>query len=272
MRRYHRGPVPSKGFGTLGVYIRMGPPQGTNDGAIEALYRERFHAYVHVASAITGEQEAARDAVQEAFALALQRQSSLRKRRSLESWIWRIVVRRSIDVTRRRSKDRRLTSAPQAPLPPEDRTNGDDGDVVKRRARPAGAAASGAVPPLLRRPRLRGDRPDPRRRRGHGRGGAPRSPHRVRAFHAVGRSGPVFGGLRWTLRIRPGAGRPTAAYLVVFARPSSLRLRLCAPCRTTDAGVLRRPGLWLLIGSHQRHPPRVEVRAAGGTLRFQVKP
>src|SRR6185437_5286331 len=88
------------------------------DLAIEALYRDRFHAYVHVAAAITGEAESARDAVQAAFALALRRQSLLRKQQSLESWLWRIVVTRSIDATRRRARERRLTAISQAPSEP----------------------------------------------------------------------------------------------------------------------------------------------------------
>ena len=93
--------------------------------AIEALYRDRFHAYVHVAHAITGEAESARDAVQEAFALALRRQKSLRKQQSLESWLWRIVVTRSIETTRRRAKERRLAAISQAHFEPAvERSNG----------------------------------------------------------------------------------------------------------------------------------------------------
>jgi RNA polymerase sigma-70 factor, ECF subfamily len=102
------------------------------DGAIEALYRRRFHVYVHVAFAITGEAESARDAVQEAFALALRRQKSLRKQQSLESWVWRIVVTRSIEAARRGARERRLTAlGPTMPEPGAERSNGHDGDVVR---------------------------------------------------------------------------------------------------------------------------------------------
>jgi len=101
------------------------------DRAIETLYRDRFHAYVHVAYAITGDAESARDAVQEAFALALRRQKSLRKQQSLESWLWRIVVTRSIEATRRRAKERRMVAISQAHFEPvAQRSNGHDRDVV----------------------------------------------------------------------------------------------------------------------------------------------
>jgi hypothetical protein len=96
--------------------------------------------------------------------------------------------------------------------------------------------------------------------------------HRVRAFRPVGRTGPLFGGLRWTLQIRQAATEPTSAYLDVFAQRSTLRLRLCGPCGAKNGGVLLRPGLWLTIAAQQeRHPARVEVRSAGGTLRFEVR-
>jgi RNA polymerase sigma factor (sigma-70 family) len=102
------------------------------DGEIEALYRSRFNAYVLVAYAITGETESARDAVQEAFALALRRQRSLRKQQSLESWIWRIVVTRSIETTRRGARERKLTAiGPAMPGPAAERSNGHDGDLVR---------------------------------------------------------------------------------------------------------------------------------------------
>jgi DNA-directed RNA polymerase specialized sigma24 family protein len=72
--------------------------------AIEDLYRRRFGAFVRTSYAITRDTESARDVVQEAFALALRRRSALRRAASLESWVWRIVVTRSLDAARRRAR------------------------------------------------------------------------------------------------------------------------------------------------------------------------
>jgi hypothetical protein len=95
--------------------------------------------------------------------------------------------------------------------------------------------------------------------------------HRVRAFRPVGRKGPHFGGLRWTLRIRQATTGPASAYLHVYGQPSSLSLKLCGPCSPKSGGVVVRPGLWLTIVDHQNdHPAQVELRSAGGTLRFEV--
>ena len=69
--------------------------------AIATLYRERFHSFVGGAYAVLGEPEAARDAVQEAFARALRDRRHLRAEGSLESWLWRIVVNVARDVARR---------------------------------------------------------------------------------------------------------------------------------------------------------------------------
>ena len=96
--------------------------------------------------------------------------------------------------------------------------------------------------------------------------------HRVRAFRPVGRNGPLFGGLRWTLRVQQATNRPTSAYLHVFGQPSSLSLKLCGPCTPKSGGVLVRPGLWLTIVDHQDdHPAQVELRSAGRTLRFELQ-
>lgn len=68
----------------------------TGNGArlaeIEALYRSRFGAFVRTAAAILGDAESARDAVQDAFATAVQRRSSFRGDAPLEAWLWRIVL------------------------------------------------------------------------------------------------------------------------------------------------------------------------------------
>jgi RNA polymerase sigma-70 factor, ECF subfamily len=69
--------------------------------AIALLYRQRFHAFVGGAYAVLGEPEAARDAVQEAFARALRDRRRYRGDGPLEAWLWRIVVNVARDVARR---------------------------------------------------------------------------------------------------------------------------------------------------------------------------
>jgi RNA polymerase sigma-70 factor (ECF subfamily) len=76
----------------------------TTSETIEDLYRRRFGAFVRTSYAITHDTEAARDVVQEAFALALRRRSTLRRAASLESWVWRIVVTRSLDAVRKKAR------------------------------------------------------------------------------------------------------------------------------------------------------------------------
>lgn len=67
-----------------------------DDGAslaeIEAIYRRRFPAFARTAAAILGDADAARDAVQDAFATAVRRRADFRGDGSLEGWLWRIVV------------------------------------------------------------------------------------------------------------------------------------------------------------------------------------
>ncbi len=59
------------------------------------LYRERFHRFLRVAEAITGNLDSARDAVQEGFSRAVQHRSGYRGEGSLESWVWTCVVNAS---------------------------------------------------------------------------------------------------------------------------------------------------------------------------------
>src|SRR6266566_2945435 len=77
--------------------------------ALEDLYRRRFDAFVHTSYAITRDTESSRDAVQEAFAVALRKQSTLRRGLSIESWIWRIVISRALDAARKRARTRSLS-------------------------------------------------------------------------------------------------------------------------------------------------------------------
>ena len=66
---------------------------GAGLGEIEDVYRGRLDHFVRVATAIVGERERARDAVHEAFAEAVRKRGTFRGEGSLESWLWRFVVR-----------------------------------------------------------------------------------------------------------------------------------------------------------------------------------
>jgi len=68
--------------------------------AIEQLYRDRFAGYCDALTAVTGNRESARDAVQEAFARALRRRRRLRRAESLAPWVWTIALRVALDARR----------------------------------------------------------------------------------------------------------------------------------------------------------------------------
>ena len=68
--------------------------------AIEQLYRERFAGYCDALTAVTGNRESARDAVQEAFARGLRKRRRLSREESLAPWIWTIALRVALDARR----------------------------------------------------------------------------------------------------------------------------------------------------------------------------
>jgi RNA polymerase sigma factor (sigma-70 family) len=76
---------------------------------LEALYRRRLPDFTRAATAISGDEESGRDAVQEAFAKALRKRRRFRGEGNLEAWVWRIVVNAARDSGRRR---RRTATAP----------------------------------------------------------------------------------------------------------------------------------------------------------------
>jgi RNA polymerase sigma-70 factor (ECF subfamily) len=80
---------------------------------LEALYRERLPEYTRAATAIAGDRESGRDAVQEAFAKAVRKRRRFRAEGQLEAWVLRIVVNTARDARRRRSR-RADTLAPVA--------------------------------------------------------------------------------------------------------------------------------------------------------------
>jgi RNA polymerase sigma-70 factor (ECF subfamily) len=59
---------------------------------LESLYRAGFDRFAAVASAITGDGESGRDAVQSAFTIAVRERGSFRGEGAVEAWLWRIVV------------------------------------------------------------------------------------------------------------------------------------------------------------------------------------
>jgi RNA polymerase sigma-70 factor (ECF subfamily) len=68
---------------------------------IESTYRARFHHFVRVARAITGDRERAVEAVQDAFVGAVRARASFRGDGPLEAWLWRSVVNAARQATRR---------------------------------------------------------------------------------------------------------------------------------------------------------------------------
>ena len=59
---------------------------------LELLYRQKFSAFARVAISMTGSVELGREAVQEAFARAIEQVGGFRGDCPLEAWVWRIVV------------------------------------------------------------------------------------------------------------------------------------------------------------------------------------
>jgi RNA polymerase sigma factor (sigma-70 family) len=71
---------------------------------IEAIYERDYGGCVRVATAITGDYERGVEAVQDAFANAIQARHTFRGDGPLEGWLWRIVVN-AARTTARRSAD-----------------------------------------------------------------------------------------------------------------------------------------------------------------------
>jgi RNA polymerase sigma factor (sigma-70 family) len=95
--------------------VRSNP--GASEAAIEEVYRQRYAAFLRLGYALLGDRERARDAVQEAFAVALRARASFRGEGSLDGWLWRTFV----NVCRQEQR-RRLRRADAEP--PEAAGNG----------------------------------------------------------------------------------------------------------------------------------------------------
>ena len=72
---------------------------------VEHLYRSRYPRFVRVARAVTGDPDAAHDAVQEGFSSALRHRSSYRGEGPLEAWVWRAVVNEARKLRARSGRD-----------------------------------------------------------------------------------------------------------------------------------------------------------------------
>src|SRR3954447_20278521 len=72
---------------------------------LERLYREHLTEFRCVASAIAGNVDLGRDAVQDAFARAVRSHDRFRGDGTLEAWVWRIVVNAARDARRRASSE-----------------------------------------------------------------------------------------------------------------------------------------------------------------------
>jgi RNA polymerase sigma-70 factor (ECF subfamily) len=67
---------------------------------IERVYVARYGSFCRMAATVTGNVEAAHDAVQEGFARAFAHRDEFRGDGSLEGWVWRIVLRAALDTRR----------------------------------------------------------------------------------------------------------------------------------------------------------------------------
>jgi RNA polymerase sigma-70 factor (ECF subfamily) len=86
----------------------------------ERVYRQSYGQFIRVAGAITGQPEAAAEAVQEAFARAIQRRRQFRGDAPLEAWIWRAVVNEAKRAVPKPTIEAAPESAERNGLPSED--------------------------------------------------------------------------------------------------------------------------------------------------------
>ena len=74
--------------------------KGATPADLENLYRHRFEHFARVASAICGDVDRGRDAVQAAFTTAVRKRRSFRGSGPVEAWVWRIVVNEARRIAR----------------------------------------------------------------------------------------------------------------------------------------------------------------------------
>jgi RNA polymerase sigma-70 factor (ECF subfamily) len=91
---------------------------GATSAEIEAIYRDRFRAFLLSVTAFLRDGELALDVVQEGFATALRRRWSFRGEGSIEAWLWRIVLNTARD--QQRTRQRRAALPQVADIAPMD--------------------------------------------------------------------------------------------------------------------------------------------------------
>ena len=101
---------------------------------LEQLYRDRYVGFRNALAPIAGSREAARDAVQEAFAVAWRERRRLRRRESLAPWVWQIAYRLAL-------RERTRPCADEVPA---------DLSILDPERDPALAAAIRSLPPRRR--------------------------------------------------------------------------------------------------------------------------
>jgi RNA polymerase sigma factor (sigma-70 family) len=89
-----------------------GPKRDRLLGEIEAVYRRRYPSFLRVAAAITRDEDAGRDAVQDGFARAVRGRHGYKGRGTLEAWLWKAVVNAARD-RRRSGSDVPLAEEPE---------------------------------------------------------------------------------------------------------------------------------------------------------------
>jgi RNA polymerase sigma factor (sigma-70 family) len=87
---------------------------------LEAVYRDGYARFLRVATAVTRDEQAARDAVHDGFVRAVRHRNRWDGRGPLAGWVWRIVV----NAARRVAAER----AVPPPLEAEPMTNGHEPD------------------------------------------------------------------------------------------------------------------------------------------------
>lgn len=84
---------------------------------IESVYRRDFERFLRVATSVLDDENAAYDAVQDAFARALRHRRRFDGRGPLEAWIWRTVLN---TARTRRARVEPRTEAPLNGHPPDE--------------------------------------------------------------------------------------------------------------------------------------------------------
>lgn len=160
------------------------------DRDVEQLYRSTYRSVLRTVVLLTPSVEDAHDVVQEAFARALARWSSVRALDEPHEWVRRVAVNAALDVGRRTTSRRRLLRR-LAAEPAQ--VAGPVGDRVGRRPGAAaadGPAAPGGGPAPPAGPGRRGDRRRDRTAGRHGQDRPPPGPSRAGPAPAARRGRP----------------------------------------------------------------------------------